>query len=165
MAAIVRARMLKDQPVVGEGMPMHSASDDPFNVNDVVYSFSTSLKTVDDDDGYDEDEDDGLPVQIIPHRVIQVNYQDRYVRVRCGNGCEATINFASGSCGTERYYHDLNLVKKLIAKKILEKKTSEEEKADRYLTSAQALQKLAVRASKIKPVPPKAIPVKAGAHA
>lgn len=121
--ALTRVRLKHDPEVIGSGIPMVSASQKAFAVDDVVYTLG-SVVVPKVDDGWDEeiDDDEQGTVKdgygITAHRVIQINYQERYIRIRCGNGCEQTVSYGGDSCSRVRVYHRLTQVKNLALREL-----------------------------------------------
>jgi len=94
-----RTRLLHDHAIIGEGIPMLSKSQKPINLHDVVFSGEAGVS------GYDGEKK--VDIELTAWRVIQVNYQDRYVRIRNADGCELTVSFAEG-CARIKLHHDFN---------------------------------------------------------
>lgn len=90
-----RARLLKDHAVIGEGVPMISASGTDIRINDVVYTATADV------DPYDRDEP---KFEFKVWRVIQINYKERYYRIRCATGCEQSIHHDNG-CPKMKVFH------------------------------------------------------------
>lgn len=107
-----RSRMLNDTPVIGKGLPMLSMSQKPFAIDDVVYSGRAEVK------GYYQ-ENRRLELDVISWRVIQLNYKERYVRVRNEHGCEMTISFAEG-CARMKLFHDFDALRQRLIEQINE---------------------------------------------
>jgi len=120
-----RTRLLHDHAIIGEGVPMMSKSQKPLLLHDVVYSGEAGVS------GYDDDRHVGM--EIITWRVIQVNYQDRYVRIRNMDGCEQTVSFSEG-CARLKLHHNFNdlrsdlLMQLQKAHELTKKKISERER-------------------------------------
>ena len=96
MPTQARAKLTKDHPVIGEGVPMSSASQKPIAIDDVLYSGTVNVS-------YSRD----LDYEVLTWRVIQVNYKERYYRVRGIDGCETSIHHDDG-CPRIKLYHEFN---------------------------------------------------------
>lgn len=114
-----RTRLKIDTPIVGEGPAMMSRSGKKINLHDVLYTAVVAFpsgghrfqKQLDE---YDDEDDLTLIADAEAHRVIQVNYQDRYIRIRSVDGCEETIPFADGACPRRQMFHTFDEVQKLV---------------------------------------------------
>lgn len=109
MSEIKRARLKTEEEVIGEGVPMLTADQHPLSVGDLVYSVHVNTSRYDDEDE--------LGAEFTAHRCIQLNYQYRYARFRCANGCEETLSYDEG-CSTRKLYHSLDAAKKHAREKI-----------------------------------------------
>jgi hypothetical protein len=111
--AKTRQFLKQDLAVIGSGPAMMSASQQPIQLNDVLYE--TDLV----DGRYSSKmELDEQKFSITAHRVIQVNYQYRNVRIRCANGCEVTLSFGGDKCPRTKYWHSVEDAKKELAVKL-----------------------------------------------
>ena len=91
---------MKDHSIVGEGVPMVSASMTPVNLHDVLYSGQGEASRYDDD----------VKFETQPWRVIQINYKERYYRVRGAEGCEQTV-FHDEGCPRTKMFHKFDELK------------------------------------------------------
>lgn len=85
-----RAKLIKDLPIIGEGVPMMSASQKSIQLDDVVYTGSGTIVNK-----Y-EDEDTVAEGAIFAWRVININYKERYYRIRGITGCEESVSHDKG---------------------------------------------------------------------
>jgi len=111
--AQARQKLKTDPAVIGSGIPMLSASEKPINAGDILYE--TELSETYNRSG---DETDKYKLVITAHRVIQVNYQYRYVRIRCANACEMTIQYGQDKCSRTKYWHTVEDARKELTAKI-----------------------------------------------
>ncbi len=148
-----RAELMKDAPVIGEGMPMVSASGKPIDIGDAIYTLQRFDCYPDEDDD-DKSLSHELEESVTAHRVIQLNYKYRYDRLRCGNGCESTIHFGQDACSRITPYHSLEDIKRIMQKRISDacqtlrdKQAVELEKCELKLRSAARLSALVDKVS------------------
>lgn len=95
-----RQNIKEDKTVHGSGPAMLSSSQVPFAVGDVVYETDLAEK-------YNRYGDDQYQPVIKAHRVFQIDYQYRRVRLRCAKGCESTLQFNDSACHRTNYWHTL----------------------------------------------------------
>jgi hypothetical protein len=104
---------------------MCSASQKPYRVDDVVYESEVLEKS---SRRYSSEYNERFYLQITAHRVIQVNYQYRTVRIRCANGCERALSYGGDTCPRTKYWHTLDEARKELGEKV-EKQMVEDVKA------------------------------------
>jgi hypothetical protein len=143
-----RARLLHDRAVVGDGVPMMSASSKDIHINDVVY-------TSDGDVGpYDRDE---VSYSFTAWRVIQINYKERYYRIRCADGCELSIHHEDG-CPKMKVFHLLDDAKKSLARYFEKEEKTYRRKSKEHLEKAEEIVEVLKEARQAEaPEPPPAI--------
>ena len=118
---------MKDHPVIGEGVPMVSRDQGRINVGDTLYSGSASV-----DGGYNKKVE--LTVECTSWIVIQVNYKERYYRIRNSEGCEQSIHHGDKGCPRMKVYHQFrNLASELTQRLKKEADKTEEKLAERQL--------------------------------
>ena len=113
----VRAKLLKDPPTIGEGVPMASASQKPISINDILYSGLAHVE------GYSPNRE--LEYEVTTWRVIQINYKERYYRIRGVDGCELSINHENGCPHLKLYHYFSGLQNNLLSLLDREKKKTE----------------------------------------
>lgn len=99
---VERVRRKNEEPIHGTGIPMASGDGEDIKINDILYSPSYSRG------GSSYGRQKASKFNITPHRVIQIDYEYRYIRLRCPKGCESTVKFAEEGCSTDKYYHKLS---------------------------------------------------------
>ena len=115
-----RARLSKDLPIIGEGVPMVSSSQKAVNVGDVLFSGHANVT------GY-RDHELETDFEATAWRVIQINYKERYYRIRNDDGCEESIHHGGKGCPHMRLFHDFEDVRRVMMKQ-LERETQKTEK-------------------------------------
>jgi hypothetical protein len=104
-----RTPITNDYSIIGIGAPMMSFSQQPIELDDVLYTGEAGVG------GYGEERDAKLEVEA--WRVIQLNYRRRYVRMRNSHGCEQTISFAEG-CPRSKLYHQARDIQKELLRQL-----------------------------------------------
>ena len=102
-----RAKLSHDYSIIGEGIPMLSADGAEIELDGVYYSGYAKQSC---SGGYNEDKKRWIDHMVQAYRVIQVNFKERYVRVRNQEGCEETVSFHEG-CAVTKLYKDFNVLK------------------------------------------------------
>lgn len=146
-----RAFIKHDRATVGSGPSMLSASEKPYAVGELVYVVAL-------DEAYTRSRRNGGELQdsykptIQAHRVIQVNFQYRTVRLRCAKGCEDVLRFNDGGrCSTVKYWHTLIEARAELSDKIddqMKATAVERAKYERQLKDMKAAQ---LALSRLKP--------------
>lgn len=124
-----RARLLHDSAVVGEGVPMISVSGTDICINDVVYTAAA------DTDPYDRE---GPSFEFKVWRVIQINYKERYYRIRCSTGCEQSIHHDDG-CPKMKVFHAFEDAQEDVIRCFKKEAESDRDKAKKLEVSASGL--------------------------
>lgn len=102
-----RARLSKDHPVIGEGVPMTSSSQKAIAIGDVLYTGTAGVS------GY-RDHELKTEFSVTSWRVIQINYKERYYRIRNEEGCEESIHHGESGCPRMRVFHDFKDLQKVL---------------------------------------------------
>lgn len=115
-----RAKLSHDFSVIGEGVPMLSADGAPLEVDTVVYSGDVT-HTTSGGRYTDHAKKHIINHSVLAWRVIQVNYKERYVRVRNQDGCEQTVSFHEG-CAVLKLYKDFKVLKSRLRARLVEER-------------------------------------------
>lgn len=154
-----RAFIKHDRATVGTGPAMLSASEQAYKVGELVYVVGLDEAYTRTRRGGGEMEDSYKPT-IQAHRVIQVNFQYRTVRLRCAKGCEDVLRFNDGGrCSTTKYWHTLDEARAELSIMLdgqMKATAGERAKFQRQLDDMKAAQ-LALKRLKPEKIPAEAV--------
>jgi len=122
---------------------MISASGVDVCINDVVYTATS------DTDPYDREEP---TFEFKVWRVIQINYKERYYRIRCATGCEQSIHHDDG-CPKMKVFHAFEDAQEDVIRYFKKEAGTDRDKAKKLEVKASELVELCTTVSRGAPPP------------